>query len=89
MWDIEKMNKTLNSSKKDLKLLHNRFRLLKLDLKYKKLCSEFSKAYLSRSEWYVGYSLEDYIDNLNLKDFLNNHKLNFIFSILDKEEINY
>ena len=86
MWDIKKMKKTLNSSKKDIKLLDDRFKLLEIDLKYKKLCSGFSKAYLSGSYWYVGDSLTEYIKNLNIRDLINNHKLKFIYSILSKEE---
>ena len=47
------------------------------ELKYKYLCSYYSKAYLSGSLWYVGDSIEDYLYKDIRRVFDNDYKLIF------------
>ncbi len=64
--DLKKMQETLNRSKKMIKDLDQKFeplirekKLQDLDREYKRVCRQFSPAYLAGSSWYVGESLLD------------------------------
>lgn len=64
--DLQKLQDTLNKSKQMIKELDQNLepiirnkKLHDLDIEYKKLCKQFSPAYLSGSSWYVGESLFD------------------------------
>ena len=75
--DLQKLQETLNKSKKMIKDLDEKFeplvrekKLQDLDREYKKLCSQFSPAYLAGSKWYVGESLLDAKINDPLGNFV-------------------
>lgn len=80
--NLEELQKVLNNTKKGIGLLNKRIDLLKLEDEYQKYISQFSKAYVSGSDWYVGESITEYLKNkkvdtgiLNLL-FLISHQKN-------------
>lgn len=78
--DLIKLQETLNKSKQMIKeldlnlepIIRNK-KLHDLDIEYKKLCKQFSPAYLTGSSWYVGESLFD--------GKINDPFTNFVFMV--------
>ena len=83
-FDYDKISKsltesihTMNQIKKDM--LNN-----ERELKYRYLCSFYSKAYRSGSIWYVGESITKYIEDKHFKTlFDHDFKLKYLYHILD------
>lgn len=78
--DLQKLQETLNKSKQIIKDMDDKLepiirnqKLNDMDNEYKKLCKQFSPAYLSGSSWYVGESLFD--------EKINDPFTNFVFMI--------
>ncbi len=81
---MKTMQNTLDKSKEMIDNLNNKFEKIeyennfeKADRQYKKLCSQFSPAYLSGSSWYVGESLRD--AKINTSDMRTMYFLGSIF----------
>jgi hypothetical protein len=83
-FDCDKAFKILNETKTILNKAETNLKNKERELKYKYLCSHYSKAYLSGSIWYVGESIEEYIKNKDIRFILNkDFKLSFLYHILD------
>lgn len=55
--ELQNIHKNIDSPKIDHKILNYKRTVLFFDILYKSLNSQFSKAYLSGSLWYIGDSL--------------------------------
>ena len=62
-WDLEKLQKTLNTSKKLIGNISLQDTLLKKEIEYQNKIKKFSPAYLSGCDWYVGPSLIESLKN--------------------------
>ena len=80
-WDLKELQKVLDQTKKGIKKLDNDIYLLKLEETYQKYISQFSKAYVSGSDWYVGDSIIEHIK----KTPVNNGLLSFLFLISNRK----
>jgi len=74
--DLQKYKNILNDLQEEKNLDY-------LEKRYKKLISNYSKAYLYGSKWYVGDSFKKYVININI-NYLYVNKLENIREILLK-----
>ena len=65
--DLIRLQKVLDKTKTGLDKLDEKLQLLQLEKNYQDLISQFSPAYLSGSEWYVGPSLINYLKNESIQ----------------------
>ena len=65
--DLIRLQKVLDKTKTGLDKLDEKLQLLQLEKNYLDLISQFSPAYLSGSEWYVGPSLINYLKNESIQ----------------------
>jgi hypothetical protein len=70
MTDLKKLQETLNQSKKMCDNFDRKIDLLKLEVEYQKYIKKFSPAYLSGSDWYVGDSIIQWINNQDISQDL-------------------
>lgn len=78
--NIEKLQETLNNSKKLSDDFDKNIQLTKLEIKYQKYIKKFSPAYLSGSPIYVGPSIINYINSQKI----NSDLLSLLFYISNK-----
>tara|TARA_Y100000389_G_C17278647_1_gene421756 strand:- start:417 stop:710 length:294 start_codon:yes stop_codon:yes gene_type:complete len=83
-FDYDKSFRILEEAKLTLIQSESLFKKEERELKYKYLCSFYSKAYLSGSLWYIGKSIKEYILNKDIRLVLDkDYKLIFLYHILD------
>jgi|TARA_B110000259_G_scaffold113186_1_gene129070 hypothetical protein len=83
-FDYDKINNHLNNSTNTMNQISKDMLQNEREIKYKYLCSFYSKAFRSGSLWYIGESLSKYIDNKNFKTlFDKDFKLIYLYYILD------
>ena len=78
--DIQKMQEKLNTCQQLCKKFDDNLNLIKLETEYQNYINKFSPAYLSGSDWYVGPSLIEHINNKKI----NSDQLAFLFFISNK-----
>lgn len=82
--NFEQLSKTLNDSKNKLNDSKKELVNTEREIKYKYLCSFYSKAYLSGSPFYIGNSIKEYLDNKDYRLILvKDPKLIYLYYILD------
>lgn len=61
--DLDRLQKVLDKTKEGLNKLDEDLQLLQLEKNYQNFISQYSPAYLSGSDWYIGPSLITYLKN--------------------------